>query len=123
MFVNLSNHPSKTWNETQKKAAQQYGQIIDVPFPAISAIGDELYILDLVRDFKAQILSQFNPLNDVIHIMGELCFTFALVKELKNNGFVCLASTTERIVEEKEPGVKEVIFKFVRFRKYEDFKR
>lgn len=118
MFVNLSNHPSKTWSETQKKAAQQYGQIIDMPFPTISATGDELYILDLVRDFKVQILSRFNPLNDVIHVMGELCFTFALVQELKKNGFVCLASTSERVVEEKEPGIKEVKFEFMRFRTY-----
>ena len=118
MFVNLSNHPSKTWNETQKKAAQQYGQIIDMPFPTISATGDELYILDLVRDIKVQKLYRFNPLNDVIHVMGELCFTFALVQELKKNGFVCLASTSERVVEEKESGIKEVKFEFMRFRAY-----
>ncbi|MBQ4163064.1 MAG: CRISPR-associated protein [Parabacteroides sp.] len=118
MFVNLSNHPSKTWSETQKKAAQQYGQIIDMPFPTISATGDEQYILNLVNDYKDQILSQFNPSCDVVHVMGELCFSFALVQELKKNGFVCLASTSERVVEEKEPGIKEVKFEFMRFRTY-----
>ena len=30
----------------------------------------------------------------------------------------CLASTTERIVKETEPGHKEVAFEYVRFRRY-----
>ena len=118
MFVNLSNHPSKTWSETQIKAALQYGSIIDIPFPVVSANGDEDYILKLVDDYKTQIISQFNPSCDVIHVMGELCFTFTLIQQLKEKGFVCLASTSERVVEEKEPGIKEVKFEFMRFRTY-----
>ena len=35
VFVNFSNHPSLRWSDEQLKVArQQYGEIIDVPFPA-----------------------------------------------------------------------------------------
>ena len=119
MFVNLSNHPSINWSNSQIKAALQYGEIVDVTFPSILASGDELYIRKLVNDYKDQIKSQFNPLHDVIHVMGELNFSFALVQQLQKCGFVCLASTSERIVKESKPGYKEVIFEFVRFRVYE----
>ena len=36
MFINLSNHTSENWGEFQKKEAIKYGDIIDMPFPAIS---------------------------------------------------------------------------------------
>ena len=35
IFVNCSNHPSNRWSETQTKAAEEYGKIIDVPFPVV----------------------------------------------------------------------------------------
>ncbi len=34
-FVNFSNHPSGGWSELQKNAAEEYGTIIDIPFPAV----------------------------------------------------------------------------------------
>ena len=54
-----------------------------------------------------------------IHIMGELTFTFALLKRLQERGIRCVASTSKRIVKEEVPGRKEeVIFEFDRFREY-----
>jgi hypothetical protein len=49
--------------------------------------------------------------------MGEMTFTFTLVKKLKQAGIPCLASTMERLVKE-EDGKKIVEFKFVQFREY-----
>ena len=35
MFINLTNHSSTNWSKKQRKAAEVYGQIIDMPFPVI----------------------------------------------------------------------------------------
>ena len=69
-------------------------------------------------DYVEMINSQYDPAQDVFHVMGEMCFSYALVNRLQKMGFICLASTSERIVKEMEPGRKEVFFKFVRFREY-----
>ena len=34
-FVNCSNHPSGGWLKAQKDAAEKYGTITDIPFPAV----------------------------------------------------------------------------------------
>ena len=118
MFVNLSNHPSKDWSSEQLLAANVYGTVIDVPFPVISPEEDDAFIASWVTDYVEMINSQYDPAQDVFHVMGEMCFSYALVNRLQKMGFICLASTSERIVKEMEPGRKEVFFKFVRFRKY-----
>ncbi|HBK28449.1 MAG TPA: CRISPR-associated protein [Parabacteroides sp.] len=117
-FINISNHPSVYWDEKQLSEAGQYGEIIDMPFPAISAMAGEEQIADLSGTFAEIIIEKYNPDDAVFHIMGELCFTFALVSRLQSKGYVCMASTTERIVEETFPGRKEVYFQFVKFREY-----
>ena len=53
-----------------------------------------------------------------IHIMGEMTFTFRLVEKLKAAGIRCVASTSERVVQELSDGKKVVQFSFVRFREY-----
>jgi len=49
--------------------------------------------------------------------MGELTFTFNVVKNLAVRKIKCVASTTERNVKEID-GKKITEFKFVRFREY-----
>ena len=34
-FINLTNHSSGLWSEEQRNAAEQYGNIVDIPFPAV----------------------------------------------------------------------------------------
>ncbi len=119
MFVNLSNHPSCRWDEAQLTAAYQYGGIVDIPFPLIPAEQDEVYIESLAEQYATMITERFVPANDVLHIMGEMCFSFALIRKLRKIGFTCVASTSERCVRELTNGYKETYFKFVRFRKYE----
>ena len=36
MFINFSNHPSDAWGEVQLNAAMEYGDVMDVPFPAVN---------------------------------------------------------------------------------------
>lgn len=35
MFVNFTNHPSGSWGAAQRRAAQVYGEILDLPFPEV----------------------------------------------------------------------------------------
>ena len=57
MLLNCSNHISKNWSEKQLKAASQWGEIIDYPFPQVPAIADEVYISkqadDIVKDIRS----------------------------------------------------------------------
>ena len=35
MLINFTNHPSAQWSAEQQAAAQVYGKVIDLAFPAI----------------------------------------------------------------------------------------
>lgn len=113
MFLNLSNHPSPSWSQAQLSAVGE--AVTDLPFPQIDPAGDEKYIDSLVNQYFQKIVE----IKDVsaVHIMGEMTFTFALVEKLKAKGIRCVASTTQRLTEEKN-GIKTSVFQFVRFREY-----
>ena len=113
MFLNLSNHPSANWTPEQLDAAG--GTVVDMPFPQVDPDGDEAYIENLADEYLQKVLAMDNI--SVVHIMGEMNFTFALVKKLKTHGIRCVASTTQRETVEKD-GLKISKFKFIRFREY-----
>jgi hypothetical protein len=123
MLINFSNHPSANWPAEQRAAAeQQFGEIHDLPFPDVDPNGDEEYIQSLCDEYISKIkhLHSNNYTlysKPTIHIMGEMNFTYSMVRLLQNYGFTCVSSTTERIVKE-EDGVKISEFQFVKFRKY-----
>ena len=115
MLINLSNHPSTRWTEAQLSAAvNTYGTVKDIPFPNIppAMTGEELN--ELTTEYLKKILD-IDP--HTVHLMGEMTFTFRLVTILKKMKIPCIASTTNRTVEEKE-GKKIVLFEFVQFREY-----
>lgn len=123
MFINFSNHRTENWGEEQLAAAKSYGEIVDMPFPNVDPLGGENYIASLADEYVEKILSMIqNPLQDVVHIMGELNLVFSVVSKLTAKGVTCVASTTERIVVEKvtETGelIKNATFKFCQFRVY-----
>lgn len=116
MLLNLSNHPSAKWSETQQAAAEaRYSKVEDLPFPNIDPNWTEAEVQRLAEEYLEQVI-QMAP--TAVHIMGEMTFTYTLVRQLMAAGIPCLASTTERIVSEEE-GKKVVQFKFVQFRRYE----
>lgn len=119
MLINLSNHPSSQWNEKQLVAAKAYGDLVDIQFPVVDESGDEEYIVLLANQYIEKIMSM-GTLDDLtVHLMGEMTFTFALLKKLQEYGIRCVASTSKRIVKEEVSGRKEeVIFEFERFREY-----
>ena len=113
MLLNLTNHPSANWSEEQLAAAG--GKDLDLAFPQVAPDGDEAYIENLAKEYCNKILQ--TPNVTTVHIMGEMNFTFSLITKLKAVGIRCVASTTERVVTEKN-GQKISTFNFIRFREY-----
>lgn len=117
-LINFSNHPSDCWREEQLKAAQLYGEIIDIPFPAISPSSSDDEIKDLADRYVEQIMSYEKIGKISVHIMGEMTFSYMVISQLKGMGIECLASTSDRNAEEIDDGRKISDFHFVRFRSY-----
>ena len=117
MFINLTNHPSERWSEEQLNAARCYGEIVDLSFPIIEPTFTREDIMFLVREYTETIWGLTDG-NIVVHVMGEMTFTYNLVNALKEKGITCLASTTERNTIMTPDGKKISEFKFVQFREY-----
>lgn len=116
MFINLTNHPSSGWSEEQLKAAKQYGEIVDISFPNIEPYFSSNDVNELA-DVVAEGIKELDE-HPVVHVMGEMTFTYAVVSRLKALGIVCVASTTERNTIMSPDGKKISEFKFVQFREY-----
>ena len=117
VFLNLSNHPSNLWGPAQSHAAGAYGRIVDVPFPSVSPEMTAEDVRALAEEYLAKVLEYSRDADVTVHIMGELTFSFFLVRMLQEYGIVCVASCSDRIVRE-ENGEKISRFEFVRFRNY-----
>lgn len=120
MLINLTNHPHAEWDEAQKQAATQYGECVDLAFPAIDPQMDSDDI-DLLADEYLQQIKQLAAQNEaipVVHLMGEMTFLYRLVRKLEDAGIACVASTSERVSIDLGNGTKNTIFKFVKFRNY-----
>lgn len=117
MFINLTNHPSESWSEEQLNAARQYGEVVDMSFPIIEPTFTKEDIMFLVRE-RTEVILGIKDGDTVVHVMGEMTFTYNLVKALKEKGITCLASTTERNTIMTPDGKKISEFKFVQFREY-----
>jgi len=121
MLINLSNHPSEKWSQSQLDAAKFYGAIVDLPFPAIDPEAETFDIEFLAETYESkviQLLASEHSGSQAVHIMGELTFCFALVSRLQKLGFTCLSSTTSRRTIDHSDGTKTTLFGFVRFREY-----
>ena len=117
LLINLSNHPLSSWPTEQREAALRYGTTIDMDFPSIPPSASEEDIDQLAHQYLHLIINQKKDNELTVHIMGEMTFTFAVVNLLKAHNIPCIASCTERVVEEIE-GKKISEFHFRKFRKY-----
>ena len=120
MLINLTNHPSSRWDKAQLQAAAEYGECVDIPFPAIDPEGDEEYIDRLTDVYLQKIMeiAKSEQSEITVHLMGEMTFTFSLIEKLQNEGITCISSTSVRQSKDLGNGQKEITFNFVRFRKY-----
>lgn len=116
MFINLTNHPSSGWSQEQLNATLQYGEIVDISFPIIEPFFTKAEV-DELADITVEGIRSVDA-SPVVHIMGEMTFTYAVVERLKALGITCVASTTERLVKMMPDGKKVSEFKFVQFREY-----
>lgn len=118
-FVNHTNHPSERWGDEQLAAAKNFGELVDVPFPAINPAATTDEIRALVQSTLEEILS-LKP--TAVLCQGEFNYTFEMVERLKNFGVKVFAATSERIVREEilPDGSSRTIstFRFVQFREY-----
>lgn len=118
-FINHTNHPSSRWEEGQRRAAEAYGTIVDLPFPSIPADWDTAAVRRLAEEHAREILTR-KPM--AVLVQGEFTYSFALVCLLKEAGVTVLSACSERHVSERtdENGkvVHESRFSFCRFRAY-----
>jgi hypothetical protein len=119
MLINLSNHPSVNWKPEQIAAAQAFGEIVDLPFPAILPEWDTEKVILMAHEYldKCKRLVDGKDKTSAVHLAGEPIFCFALAQLLLKENITCLVSTTERITTE-ENGMKISEFRFGRFREY-----
>lgn len=119
IFINHTNHPSARWSAEQIAASRAYGQIADVPFPAVDAEATAEEVRELVRA-QAEKIMEMEPA--AVLCQGEFNYTFALVERLKRLGVKVVAATSERTVLEEtmsDGSTRQVsTFKFVQFREY-----
>lgn len=117
MFINLSNHPSSKWSAEQYSAAAAFGPVVDMPFPTINPHSTTEEITSLAEQYASRIAEGRGDEPLTVHVMGEMTFTYHLVRLLKRQGIDCVASTTERVVVDVD-GAKASQFSFVQFRHY-----
>lgn len=124
MFINYSNHPSKNWDEKQLAEARVWGDIIDLPFLQVSPEIDSSEVEKMAEEEVSKIL-KYEP--SAVLCQGEFTLCFSIIKRLQLKGIKVLAACSQRVVLEeiRENGQvrKEAIFRFVRFREYEDLNR
>lgn len=128
-FINVSNHPHNSWSSAQTGAAyaaltSQFGtgndmEIKTVPFPNVDPKASPWEIEKMAKDIISEIDNEVQgEKNIILHVMGEMTLTFAIVSLGMPRGIRCCASTTERNVVENEDGSKTIRFNFVQFRPY-----
>ena len=119
MFLNISNHKSENWSANQTSEAEKYGEIVDIPFPAVNPIESDKYMDDLVEAYYQKVMEYEKP---TVMVQGEFVFTYRLVNQLKQAGIKVVASCSERRVTEEidENGctIRRSQFEFVKFREY-----
>ncbi len=120
MLINFTNHPSSKWSDEQRKASEIYGDIIDIPFPAVDPTSDTAYFDTLADEYLGKIgeLSE----QPVVLIQGEFVLTYRLVNRLKEIGIICIAAESSRNVKEmtRSDGTTEKVLQF-RFEKYMEY--
>lgn len=51
VLINLSNHPSANWQAEQLVAAQSFGEVVDLPFPAIPPDRDTVQVENTAHEY------------------------------------------------------------------------
>lgn len=115
----MTNHPSAAWGDEQLRAAQCFGEIQDLPFPAVPTDADEAAVEAMAESILKRIDSM-QP--QAVLVQGEFTLCYRIVTELKARKIPVLAACSTRCVEENVApdgtAEKRVVFRFERFRHY-----
>ena len=120
-FINISNHPSKNWDNKQLQCALDTApntEIVDIGFPAVDSNADEEEIKDIAVKL-VDIIAAYNPA--AVMCQGEFGLTYCIVTKLKKKGIKVVYSCSERktIERQTENGTEKLsVFHFVKFRSY-----
>ena len=85
--------PHALWSAEQKAAAQVYGKVIDLAFPAIDPATNEA-VLDSLAAVYADHILHLNP--DTVLCQGECTFVYRVVQRLEAAGIPTLAAGFRR---------------------------
>lgn len=119
MLINLTNHPSHQWQPEQKKVArQQFGEVVDIPFPEVPPEADERWIVQTAHQITQAILTRWGKADITVLVQGEFTLTYALVRLLHQQGITCVSVITRREILEEKDGTIVRRFRFLGFRKY-----
>lgn len=124
MFINYTNHTSEDWCEEQRKAAEEYGKIVDLEFPKISPYMGVEELYQKADQECERILQQIGTekKGTAVLCQGECNLTYLMVQFLQKEHITVVSAVSERKATEKtENGVtkKESEFCFRGFRKYD----
>jgi CRISPR-associated protein Csx16 len=118
VFLNISNHPSAAWGETQRQAALALApEIRDLLFPPVPPEADAEWVAEQAEEILQRAL-EVAPGATHAMVQGEFTLAHALVGRLRAQGIVTLAATTSRDVDDNPDGSRTSRFTFVRFREY-----
>lgn len=118
MFVNFTNHPKDHWSREQTEASECYGEIVDVPFPAVSPETTSEQVRQEAEVY-AEMIMQYEP--EFVLCQGEFCMAYHVARLLKERGIRVGAACSERKSTEitTESGTQKVtLFQFVQYREY-----
>jgi hypothetical protein len=72
ILLNITHHPSRGWPPDMLRAAEEYGPIVDIPFPDVAHEADALEVKKLASLVHAEILRHAEEHETVwVHLMGE----------------------------------------------------
>lgn len=118
-MINFTNHPYEMWDDVQKRAASEFGDIKEIPFPAVDPSATEEDLDNMAEEYREKVLVLQDPM---ILLQGEFTLSFRLVQLLKKDGLKVVAACSDRRVHEwrDDDGKyhKEMLFEFVQFRRY-----
>ncbi|MBR3622724.1 MAG: CRISPR-associated protein [Selenomonadaceae bacterium] len=124
MLINFSNHPYETWNDDMRRAAKEYGETVDFPFPHIEP---DLSV-DELRELVLKLSEKIEAMKPAaVFAAGEFTFLFMMVDKLLTDGVKVICSCSKRLTEEirlpNGANEKKSVFVFKCFREYDYFQK
>lgn len=118
-FINWSSHPSSEWSKEQLTAALEFGEIIDVPFPAVKPEDNIREVSKLADELLDSFYERFPDTTQVtVMVQGEMTLLYHILKRMERSGYRAIAATTKRDVIVNPDGSETKRFIFCHFRDY-----